>query len=57
MHAGLLRPDRSHAEGFAEARAVAALIREVEWPATTKGDVAIVFDYESAWAWNIPPQG
>lgn len=57
MHAGLLRPDRSHAEGFAEARAVAALIRDVEWPATTKGDVAIVFDYESAWAWNIQPQG
>jgi beta-galactosidase len=57
MHAGLLRPDRSHAEGFAEAGAVAALIRDVEWPATTRGDVAIVFDYESAWAWKIQPQG
>ena len=57
MHAGLLRPDRSHAEGFAEASTVAALIRDASWPAPTKGDVAIVYDYESAWAWKIQPQG
>ena len=53
MHAGLLRSDRSHAEAFAEAGAVAEMIRNIDWPATTKGDVALIFDYESAWAWRI----
>ena len=57
MHAGLLRSDRSHAEAFTEAGAVAEMIRNIDWPATTKGDVALIFDYESAWAWRIQPQG
>ena len=28
------------------------MIRNIDWPATTKGDVAL-FDYESAWAWRV----
>ena len=57
MHAGLLRPDRSRAEAFGEAQKVAAVLRNVDWPATSKGDVALVFDYESCWAWATQPQG
>ena len=57
MHAGLLRPDRSRAEGFVEAQRVAAVLRDADWPATSTGDVALVFDYESCWAWATQPQG
>jgi len=57
MHAGLLRPDSADAPGLAEARQVAddiATLGDVE-PVAAK--VALVFDYESAWAWQIQPQG
>jgi beta-galactosidase len=57
MHAGLLRPDSVEAEGFAEARQVAAEIAALDLPVGGKADVAIVFDYASAWAWEIQPQG
>jgi len=60
MHAGLLRPDSIEAEGFFEAAQVAAELRRLDadldaYPG--KADVAIVFDYPSAWAWEIQPQG
>jgi beta-galactosidase len=58
MHAGLLRPDSIEAEGFTEAKKVAAELAALDLPAGGgKGDVAIVFDYASAWAWEIQPQG
>jgi beta-galactosidase len=57
MHAGLLRPDSVEAEGFAEARQVAEEIAALDLPVGGKADVAIVFDYASAWAWDIQPQG
>lgn len=57
MHAGLLRPDSAEAEGFAEARQAAEEIGRLDLPESTQADVAIVFDYESAWAWEIQPQG
>lgn len=57
MHAGLLRPDRSPAEAFFEAGDVADVIRSIEWPQTQRGEVAIIFDYEAAWAWSIQPLG
>ncbi|MCW5721529.1 MAG: beta-galactosidase [Devosia sp.] len=57
MHAGLLRPDNEPAPAYEEARQVA---REL---ATTgiggvagKARVAVVFDYESEWAWEVQPQ-
>ncbi|MCY0093950.1 beta-galactosidase [Hoeflea ulvae] len=60
MHAGLLRPDSSEAEGFDEAARVADELGQLdtvldEMP--DKADVAIVFDYPSGWAWEIQPQG
>ncbi|WP_412051358.1 beta-galactosidase [Hoeflea sp. Naph1] len=60
MHAGLLRPDSVEAEGFAEAALVAAEIKTLNAELSAdagKADVAIVFDYASAWAWEIQPQG
>ena len=57
MHAGLLRPDGSEAEGHGEAMTVAREIAALELDQTTVAPVAIVFDYASAWAWEIQPQG
>ena len=60
MHAGLLRPDGVEAEGYGEAqrvaREVAALGARLDAP-LRPAPAAIVFDYESAWAWQTQPQG
>lgn len=60
MHAGLLRPDSVEAEGYFEAAQVAKELDELDGQLDEKAglaDVAIVFDYASAWAWEIQPQG
>jgi len=57
MHAGLLRPDSVEAEGFREAKKVAEEIVALDLPGGGRAEVAIVFDYASAWAWEIQPQG
>jgi len=58
MHEALLLPDATPNEAY---HVVGAVAREIEATgakvATTKAPVAIVFDYESAWAWAIQPQG
>jgi beta-galactosidase len=60
MHAGLLRPDSAPAPAFDEAGQVATELAAhpalVE-VAATPAPVALVFDYASAWAWDIQPQG
>ncbi|WP_062119258.1 beta-galactosidase [Aureimonas sp. AU40] len=57
MHAGLLRPDSQPAPGHAEAAAVAREIAGLDLPMPGRADVAILFDYPSAWAWTTQPQG
>lgn len=59
MHAGLLRPDSVEAEGFREAKKVAEELRRLgpSLAGNAPAQVAIVFDYASAWAWQIQPQG
>ena len=60
MHAGLLRPDSIEAEGHREAAQVAKELARLDGELDDKAgraDVAIVFDYASAWAWEIQPQG
>ncbi len=58
MHEGLLLPNSEPNEAFFVAQTVAreleAIDAEVE---TERADVALVFDYESAFAWRIEPQG
>ncbi len=57
MHAGLLRPDGEPAPGLAEAsQAIAEAKEHIAETGSGPADCAIVFDYESAWAWDIQPQ-
>ena len=57
MHAGLLRPDDRPAAGLAEVARVAREIEETSDVGTGPAPVALVYDYPSAWAWEIQPQG
>lgn len=56
-HAGLLRPDSAPAPGLAEMAQVAREISEAPEAETGPAPVALVFDYASAWMWEIQPQG
>jgi beta-galactosidase len=57
MHAGLLRPDSAPAPAFHEAAEVAREITKMPDQGTAQADVALLFDYASAWAWATQPQG
>jgi beta-galactosidase len=56
-HAGLLRPDSVEAPAFAEAKHVAEELAQAPAVENTAAPVALVFDYGSAWAWTVQPQG
>ena len=56
MHAGLQRPDGQPAPAMQEIMDVASEIGEGQIdPAVAS--VALIFDYESCWAWEAQPQG
>ncbi|WP_424929775.1 beta-galactosidase [Amaricoccus tamworthensis] len=57
MHAGLLRPDSADAPGLTEARKVAREIADAPDVANRQADIALIFDYEAEWAWQIQPHG
>ncbi|WP_439528368.1 beta-galactosidase [Pannonibacter sp.] len=57
MHAGMLRPDSAPAPAFHAAEEVAAELKAMPTTDIKKAPVALVFDYPSAWAWQIQPQG
>jgi beta-galactosidase len=57
MHAGLLRPDSAPAPALDEVARVAREVAALGELAPARAPVAIVFDYESAWAWAVQPQG
>lgn len=57
MHAGLLRPDGADAAGLAEIAQVAGEIKAMAEAGTGQADVALIFDYQSCWAWEAEPQG
>jgi beta-galactosidase len=56
-HAGLLRPDSGAAPALAEAAQVAQEVQDLPEASAGAAPVALVFDYESAWAWETQPQG
>jgi beta-galactosidase len=56
-HAGLLRPDSVEAPAFGEARQVARELAQLPEVEEARAPVALVFDYASAWAWTVQPQG
>ncbi len=57
MHAGLQRPNGDIAEGGEEASQFAEELKALKENERQHSDVAIVFDYQSAWAWDTQPQG
>lgn len=57
MHAGLLRPDSAPAPALQEAATVANEIATMPDVGTAPAQAALIFDYESAWAWDAQPQG
>ena len=58
MHTGVLRPDSQPAPAAKEiARLADELQRLGDFPQPSAAPVAIVVDYQSAWAWQILPQG
>jgi beta-galactosidase len=57
MHAGLLRPDRSDAQGGVEAKAAARDIAGIGEIGAPLKSVALLFSYEAAWVIDTQPQG
>ncbi|MEM6275704.1 MAG: beta-galactosidase [Pseudomonadota bacterium] len=57
QHAGLKRPDNAPASGLEEAAQVAAELAQMPKAGTAKADAALIFDYDSAYAWDAQPQG
>jgi len=57
MHAGLQRPDGVAAPGLNEASQVFSELRNFESIDQVQSKIALIFDYESCWAWEIQPQG
>lgn len=57
MHAGLLRPDGAPAPALAEVEALAEDLKAIPDAGTAPARIALVFDYASAWAWEIERQG
>lgn len=57
MHAGLLRSDSKESSYFGEVTSVANEINQIDDIVYRTAEVALVFDYESCWAWETQPQG
>ncbi|SHH13495.1 beta-galactosidase [Marivita hallyeonensis] len=57
LHAGLLRPDSVAAPGFFEAEQVAEELADAPDVAPAQAPVALIFDYDAAWSWEVQPQG
>lgn len=57
FHAGLLRPDSAPAPALAEVSQVAAEVANLGAIGTAPRQVALLFDYASAWVTDIQPQG
>ncbi len=57
MHAGLLLPDNSPAPALAEVKQVFADLEKVKRVQKPNANIALVFDYQSAWCWQTQPQG
>lgn len=57
MHAGLLRPDSADAPAMAEAMQVRDEIADAPEIAPHQAPVAMIFDYDAEFAWNVQPHG
>jgi len=57
MHSGLQRPDGEWAQGAEEVSRVSDELSQLPQFEHKKAQVALVFDYPSAWAWETQKQG
>ena len=58
MHEALLLPNGDRNEGWHVCRQLGRELSELDAVAApARADIALIFDYESAWAWDIQPQG
>ena len=57
MHSGLQRPDGEPSACQTEILKVAEELKALGDIKTAQSDVALIFDYTSAWAWDVQPQG
>ncbi len=57
LHAGLLRPDSVAAVGFHEAEEVAQELADAPDVTPAQAPVALIFDYDACWSWQVQPQG
>ena len=57
MHAGLLQTDSKAAPALDDVTQVANELKKFQNVGTTKAQVALIFDYDSAYAWETQPQG
>ncbi|MEO0487494.1 MAG: beta-galactosidase [Pseudomonadota bacterium] len=57
QHSGLKRPDNGAAPGLAECAQVAREMTQMPEAETGAADVALIFDFDSAYAWEAQPQG
>lgn len=58
MHEAMLLPNADKNEAFHTAKAISTQLTAMKAEASTDAaDIALVFDYESAWAWDAQPQG
>ncbi|WP_117238256.1 beta-galactosidase [Thermus sediminis] len=57
MHAGLNRPDYAPDLAFFEAKKVAEELEGLDLPSLRQSPVALVYDPEAAWVYEIQPQG
>ena len=56
MHAGLLRPDSKESATYPEIELVAQELSDLGELEVEQADIALIFDYESCWAWETQPQ-
>ena len=57
MHAGLLRPDDVPAPAYQEVEALGRELAALPDAPSPPSPVALVFDYDSAFGWQVQPQG
>ena len=57
MHAGILRPDNEQSAVFDEIAKTSDEVKSIGEVVPMQARVALVFDYESCWAWQTQPQG
>ncbi len=57
MHAGLLRPDSQPSAVYKEIEQTSDEIKQLGDVLPAQANVALLFDYESCWAWKAQPQG